>query len=129
MDPFVPLDDHSLEMSRHLRPVPVEAPVEGPTYLVGRTEYADPGAPYVVALCVDHRMAGTLALAGQEVHQADEMRADPGLAEALRAWDTGDHRVHDTEVSARSAFSRTERSRLFRQVSPQHPSLLAKRVQ
>jgi hypothetical protein len=115
-------------MSRHLRPVPTTTPDEGPTYLVGRTEYVDLGAPYVVALCVDHRMASTLALAGQEVYSDHEMREDPTLALALQAWEAGDHGVHEAEHAARAAFSKSERALLFRQVSGQHPSVLAKGV-
>jgi hypothetical protein len=126
MDRFVPEDDDSFEMIRHLRPVPTTTAPEGPTYLIGRSEYAEPGAPYVAALCVDHRMASTLALAGQEVYQRDEMEKDSALAQALKAWEAGDDRVHRAERAARAAFTKSERTLLFRQVSSQHPSVLAK---
>jgi hypothetical protein len=95
-------------------------------YLVGRGEYANPGTPYVVALCADDRMANTLALAGHEIHSPAAMKDDPGLTQALAAWEAGDDRVLKSERAARSAFTKSDRTQLFRQVPSQHPSVLSK---
>ncbi|HEV3474990.1 MAG TPA: hypothetical protein VG602_06470 [Actinomycetota bacterium] len=125
MDRFVPVEDDCLEMTRHLRPVPT-TPSDGPTYVVDRSEYARPGTPYVVALCVDHQVAETMALSGHETYLAHEMREDPGLAQALKDWDDGDDELLNAERSARVAFTRSERAQLFRKVPAQHPSVLSK---
>jgi hypothetical protein len=125
MDRFVPMDDDSLEMSAHLRPVPT-TPSEGPTYLVDRSEYARPGIPYVVALCVDHQVAEMMALSGHEAYLVHEMGDDPALAQALRNWEDGDDELLKSERAARVAFTRSERAQLFRKVPAQHPSVLSK---
>jgi hypothetical protein len=93
---------------------------------VGRSEYANPGTPYVVALCADDRMANTLALAGHEIHSPTAMREDPALAQALSAWEAGDDKLLKSERAARSAFTKSDRTELFRQVPAQHPSVLSK---
>jgi hypothetical protein len=105
-------------MPRRLRLV--SPPSAGPTYVVGRTRHAEPGTPYVVALCADEAVAAVLVLAGRETHSRDRMLAEPALAEALERWEAHDHRAHDRERSARVALGPRDARR-----SP-HPSVLGK---
>ena len=119
MDRFVPRNDHSRAMTRHLRPVP-DSP-EGSAYVVGRSQHVRPGKPFVIAQCVHSGVAAVFALAGQRIFTREEMARDPSLAEALQAWDSGDASLFQAERKARAAFGRTDRKELVRQIR-WHPS-------
>ncbi len=106
MDRFVPMNDHSHGMSRHLRAVP-DAP-QGASYVIGRSVHVNPGTPYVIAKCIDRAVAAVFALAGQQVRSREEMLRDPALAEALRRWDADDASVFQTERKARAAIARPD---------------------
>jgi hypothetical protein len=107
-------------MAGHLRSVPADP--AGPVYVIGRTRLTEPGTPYVVAQCMDEAVAAVLAMAGLEAHPRERMTEDPELAEALRRWETDDHRAHRRERSARARLSGTPTGQ---RRSP-HPSVLAK---
>lgn len=94
--------DDPRRMPRHLRPVP--ATTEEPTYVVARTQHSGWGRPYVVAQCLDEVVAAVLTLAGHETYRRDRMLADPSLAEALKRWESHDHRIHERERAARVAL-------------------------
>ena len=104
MDRFVPMDDHKETMSRHLRLVK-DSPEEA-AYVIGRTRYVRPGTPYVIARCIDRVVASVFALSGQQVRTRAELQRDPGLAEALRAWEAEDTSLFREERQARAAYSR-----------------------
>jgi hypothetical protein len=106
-------------MTRHLRPVP--DPPEGAAFVVGRSKHIRPGAPFVIARCVDRGVAAVFALAGQQVCTREEMAREPSLAEALEAWEAGDDELFKMERKARAAFGRTDRKELVREVR-WHPS-------
>lgn len=90
--------------------------------MVARTQHSGWGRPYVVAQCLDEVVAAVLALAGHETYRRDRMLADPSLAEALKRWESHDHRIHDRERAARAALAQPppEARR------PPHPSVLGK---
>ena len=119
MDRFVPLVEHLIEMTRHLKAVP--DPRDGAVYVVGRSSHVEPGTPYVIARCVDRVVASIFALAGQEVMTRDEMLLDASLKEALEAWEAGDDSVFVKERKARTAFARPMRTEPAREVR-WHPS-------
>ena len=119
MDRFVLTTDDISRMPRHLRSVP--SLPEGPTYVIGRTRYAEPGTPYVVAQCVDE-VAAVLALAGHETYRRDRMLAEPALTEALERWEAHDHRAHDQERTAGAALRRIPSGLR----SSPHPSVVGK---
>jgi hypothetical protein len=119
MDRFVPLVEHLIEMTRHLRPVPDSG--DGAAYVIGRSSHVRPGTPYVIARCVDRVVASIFALAGQEVMTRDEMLRDASLKEALEAWEAGDDSVFVKERKARTAFARPAQTELAREVR-WHPS-------
>ena len=106
-------------MTRHLRPVPDSS--EGAAFVVGRSKHVSPGAPFVIAHCVDRGVAAVFALAGQQVFTREEMWRQPSLAEALRAWETGDDHLFRMERKARAAFGRNDRKELVRETR-WHPS-------
>jgi hypothetical protein len=108
-----------LNMPRHLRPVPSSSEA---VYVVGRSAHVRPGTPYVVSQCVDDVLAAVLSLAGHEIYGRGQMEGRASLAEALAAWEAGDHELHQRERAAWSAFGTPEPSahRL------PHPSLLGK---
>lgn len=122
MDRLDPMADHCTEMSRHLRPVPSSPP--GPIYVVGRTAYVRPGAPYVVAKCADDAVAAVLSLAGLESYRRAEMERDPALAEALAAWERDDVGLHGRERAARTLVTRGDAATSVPRLP--HPSLLGK---
>lgn len=119
MDRFVPRDNHSLEMTRHLRPVP-DSP-QGPAYVVARSQHVRAGTPFVIAQCVHSGVAAVFALAGQNLYTRDEMARDSSLSEALAAWESGDSSLFLAERKAREAFGRTDRKDQAREVR-WHPS-------
>jgi hypothetical protein len=119
MDPAFPLTDHGPDMPRHLRPVP--SPSDA-VYVVSRSAYVRPGAPFVVSQCLDDAVAAALSLAGLEVYGRGQMEGQASLAEALAAWDAGDHGLHRRERAARRAFGAPAPS--TRRLP--HPSLLGK---
>jgi hypothetical protein len=110
-----------IQMVRHLRPVPTDP--SGPTYVVGRTRLTEPGTAFVVAQCVDGAVAAVLALAGLETHPRHRMTEEPDLAEALRRWESHDHRTHERERSARAVVGGPPGQR-----RSAHPSVLAKLI-
>ena len=112
--------------ARHLHAVREEP--KGPAYVVARSRVARPGAPIILSHCADRAVASVFALAGQEVFSRDEMERDPRLAEALAAWDAGDHRLFELERTARAAF-RPDGHRESESVRAlPHPSLLGKKL-
>ncbi len=116
-----PADDWE-DMTRHLRAVP--QPATGPAFVIGRSRYVRPGAPFVLAHCAGPAVAAVFALGGTEVRSRQEMDADATLAQALRAWETGDHGLFEQEQAARGAFIRQDRRDLMRRLP--HPSAVAK---
>lgn len=119
MDRIVPEDEDSSEMTRHLSAVP-DTP-DGAAYVIACSQHVRPGAPFVIAKCVDRAVAAVFALAGQQVWGRREMERDPSLAEALSAWEAGDDSLFRMERKARAAFGRPERKELLREVR-WHPS-------
>jgi hypothetical protein len=109
-------------MTRHLHSVP--RPATGPAFVIGRSRYVRPGAPFVLAHCAGPAVAAVFALGGTEVRSRQEMDADPALTEALRAWEAGDHRLFEQEQAARAAFAKQDRRDLARRLP--HPSAVAK---
>jgi hypothetical protein len=105
MDRTHRMDDHSITMSRHLRLVTTAPP--GLAYVVARSVHVRPGAPYVLAECVEGGVAEVLALSGHGTFTAEEMRGRPDLAAALAAWEAGDHRLYRSEREAALAFARS----------------------
>ncbi len=106
-------------MTRHLSPVPDSR--EGAAYVVGRSKHVRPGAPFVIAQCVDRGVAAVFALAGQQVFTRDEMTRVPSLARALEAWEAGDDELFSRERKARAAFGRVDRKEPVREAR-WHPS-------
>jgi hypothetical protein len=119
MDRFVPQDDYSSEMTRHLSPVPDST--DGAAYVVARSQHVRPGTPFVIACCIDRGVAVVFALAGQQVCAREEMERDPALAEALRAWEANDDSQFRMERRARAAFGKEARKENVRDVR-WHPS-------
>lgn len=113
-------------MARHLRVVE-DRPEEGSAYVVARSQIAEPGTAFVLALCVDRAVAAVFALAGQAVHSRTEMERDPSLRRALAAWEAGDRGLFERERTARAAVARPERRERMRPIG-QHPSLLGKKL-
>jgi NAD(P)-dependent dehydrogenase (short-subunit alcohol dehydrogenase family) len=104
MDPALCSADDGCRMARHLRLVTGAPP--GLSYVVARSVHVRPGAPYVLAACVEGGVAEVLALSGHGTYTAEEMRRKPDLAAALAAWDVGDHRLSRSEREAALAFAR-----------------------
>jgi hypothetical protein len=108
-------------MARHLRLVTTAPP--GLSYVVARSVHVRPGAPYVLAACVDGAVAEVLALSGHGTYTPEEMRRGPDLAAALAAWEAGDHRLHRSEREAALTFARSVTKSDGRAL---HPSRLSK---
>ena len=109
-------------MTRHLRSVP-DSP-DGAAYVVASSQHVRPGAPFVIATCIDRAVAAVFALAGQRVFTRQEMERDPALAEALRAWEDRDESLFQMERRARATFGREERKESLREVR-WHPSRIS----
>ena len=110
-------------MARHLRPV--VTPSEGPTYVVARTGLAHPGTPFVIATSIDRGLAERCAFVDGEAYDRNEMLADPSLAAAMNAWESGDHSVYRRERAAHQHAAPSPGPGTLRPV-PTHPSLLGK---
>ena len=95
---------------RHLRSLPSSP--EGAAYVVALSVHARPGMPFVIAECADRGVAAVFALAGQDVRTREQMQRDSSLAEALVAWEAGDHTLFRMERRAREAFGRQPRHEL-----------------
>jgi hypothetical protein len=89
--------------------------------VVSRSELVRPGSPYVVAQCVDHRVAAVLSLTGHETYRLHEMERDPALARALEAWDAADDELRRLEAAAEAALRGGTRGPRL-----PHPSRLAR---
>ena len=109
-------------MTRHLRSVP--RPATGPAFVIGRSRYVRPGAPFVLAHCAGPAVAAVFALGGTEVRSRQEMGADASLTAALRAWEAGNHGLFEREQAARATITKQDRRDLMRRLP--HPSAVAK---
>jgi hypothetical protein len=111
-------------MTRQLRLVdaPTEEVSPSLTYVVSRTRLAQPGTPYVIAALVDPVLAEDYRYAEAETYAAPAMRSDPRLAEALRRWDQGDHRLFTRDREAHDRLEAAYRASMLRSAR-RHPSM------
>lgn len=92
-------------------------------YVVVRTSYADPGAPYVVAECIDADTWPDDGFADMAIHTASEMGQDPSLQSALRAWQGRDTSVARAEREAAEQAFVGERRAIDRTLDMPRPRL------
>jgi hypothetical protein len=95
------------------------------TYVVSRTRYVEPGSPCVLAALVDPALGEDYRSAEAEVYSAEEMRADRPLAEALAAWEAGDHGRFHVDRQAQERVEAAYRASVLR-ASARHPSVLGR---
>ena len=109
---------------RLVTPAVQDEPDSPLTYAVSRTRVVRPGTPYVIASLVDPAMAQDYR-SEVEVYGGTEMRADGRLAEALRAWEAGDHDMFHRDRDAHRRIEEAYRSSVIRSVR-RHPSVLGR---
>jgi hypothetical protein len=114
-------------MTRPLRLVnaPTEEVPTSLTYVVSRTRLAQPGTPYVIAALVDPVLAEDYRYSEAETYTAPAMRSDRRLAEALRRWNEGDHRIFVRDREAHERLEANYRASMLRSAL-RHPSMLSR---
>ena len=93
--------------------------------MVRRTDYVRPGTPYVVATCIDSRVADACAFPDGETYAREEMERHPSLAVAMAAWESGDDSLFRRERGLAEHMSGGDRRMLLRSIGA-HPSLLGR---
>ncbi len=102
------------------RLVPAAAEPER-AYVVVRTVYVRPGAPYVIAECADETVWPAGGYMDTEVVERSAMRAEPAMRAALEAWETGDGDLASRERAASERAFDEEKRTLSRTVDVEDP--------
>ena len=92
-------------------------------YVVVRTSYTAPGAPYVIAECIDADTWPDDGFADVAIHTAAEMAEEPSLQQALRAWQARDTSVARAEREAAEEAFDGERRAIDRSLDAPTPRL------